>query len=241
MAGRRPVGESATVPPAARGPVERYLAQLAVGLHGPARARAAVVDEVRGSLDDAIDGFTSRGRSTPDAVTAALAELGSPESVAAAFAGELATVQARHTLWIYLVTGPLVGIWWLLLLVPRPWEPTLGVVFAAIPVLPLIAAAVATAIVAIATTGSLIRWLPETAPRRAIAASMVVAVASMIGDVTVLTILVVRALDDALGEPPALLWFVAVSGSVCRLAYSVWTLRRCRRVLLSLGALSPDR
>lgn len=239
MAGRRPVGESA--PPAARGPVEVYLVRLAAGLHGPTRARAAVVDEVRGSLDDAIDGFTSRGMSRPDAVTAALAELGAPESVAAAFAGELATLQARRTLWIYILTGPLVGIWWLLLLVPRPWEPTLGVVFAAIPVLPLIAAAVATAIVAIATTGSLIRWLPETAPRRAIIASVVVAIASMIGDVTVLTILVVRALGDALGEPPALLWIVAVCGSVCRLAYSAWTLRRCGRVLRSLGAANPSR
>lgn len=240
MAGRHPVEDSETVLPAARVPIDQYLAKLAVTLHGPTRARATVVDEVRGGLDDAIDGFTARGMATSEAVKAALAEIGTPESVAAAFAGELAAVQARRILWTYLITGPLVGIWWLLLLLPEPWEPTLGVVFTAIPVLPLVAAAVAIAIVAIATTGSLIRWLPETAPRRAIIASCVVAVASMVGDLTVSAVLVARVLSDAVGPPAPLLLAVAVIGSACRLIYSVWVLRRCRRVLAALPAPSES-
>ena len=236
MAGRHPVADPGTVAPASRVLIDQYLAELAVRLHGPKKACAAVVEEVRGGLADAVDGFTARGMTPSEAAKAALVELGTPARVAAAFRGELATVQARRILWTYLITGPLVGIWWLLLLVPQPWEPTLGVVFTAIPVLPLIAAAVAIAVVAIATTGSLIRWLPETAPRRAIIAACVVAGASMVGDLTVFAILVARMLDGAIGALAPVLAVVAAVGSGCRLAYSVWVLRRSRSILTVLSS-----
>jgi len=59
-----------------------------------------------------------------------------------------------------LIIGPLVGLWWLLLLAPRPWPPGPGVLWAASPDLPLVGVAVAAAVVILASTGSLIRWLP---------------------------------------------------------------------------------
>ena len=62
------------------------------------------------------------------------------EAVADAFAGELATAYARRTIALYVITGPLVGIWWLLLLRPDPWRAGLIALLAAIPVLPLIIA-----------------------------------------------------------------------------------------------------
>ena len=40
------------------------------------------------------------------------------QAVADAFEGELATAYARRTIALYVITGPLVGIWWLLLLQP---------------------------------------------------------------------------------------------------------------------------
>jgi hypothetical protein len=54
----------------------------------------------------------------------------------------------------YIITGPLVGIWWLLLLHPYLWRTGLIALLVAIPVIPLIAIAIATAATALATTGS---------------------------------------------------------------------------------------
>ena len=48
---------------------------------------------------------------------AAIAQFGSPYAVADAFGGELATGYARRTIAWFIATGPLVGIWWLLLLI----------------------------------------------------------------------------------------------------------------------------
>jgi hypothetical protein len=62
----------------------------------------------------------------------------------------------------FVVAGPLVGIWWLLLLYPSPWRTGLIALVAAIPVIPLIIAAIATAGGTLATTGRLTRWLPGT-------------------------------------------------------------------------------
>ena len=57
----------------------------------------------------------------PDqAQAAAVAQFGSPQAVADAFTGELATAYARRTIALFVLTGPLVGIWWLLLLHARP-------------------------------------------------------------------------------------------------------------------------
>lgn len=128
----------------------------------------------------------------------------------------------------YLISGPAVGIWWLLLLVPRPWHPTLGVVVTAIPVLPLIAAAVATGVVVIATTGSLMRWLPETVPQRATVAAGIVVACAVVGDLSVLTILGIRAITQPVDAPIALV-VAAVTASVIRLAVSARIIPRCLR------------
>ena len=110
--------------------------------------------------------------------TAAVAQFGSPQAVADAFAGELATAYARRTIAIYIVTGPLVGIWWLLLLRPDPWRAGLIALLVAIPVLPLITIAIAAAGATLAGTGRLMRWLPEASPRRALAATIAIAALS---------------------------------------------------------------
>ena len=79
------------------------------------------------------------------------------------------------------------GIWWLLLLHPNPWRTGLIAFLAAIPVIPLIIAAIATAGGTLATTGRLMRWLPETGPRRALAATIAIAMLCMIIDLTMIT------------------------------------------------------
>ena len=227
MAGRRELA----APPGFRtdGVLDRYLASLRGRLSGPARARARILEEIRGELDEATGPIwraDCRRRPRP---RRRCDDLGSADTVAAAFAGELGILRARRVLWTLLLTGPLVGIWWFLLLTPSPWTPRIGMVLAAIPVLPLIAAAVGIGIVVIATTGSLIRWLPEAAPKRALTAAIVVALVSILGDLSVLTILVVRVVTGSAGSFPLALVVAAVLASAIRLFGSTWAVRRCLR------------
>ena len=210
--------------------IELYLARLEARLGGGARARARVLAEIRDGLDVAIAARTSQGVPPEQAADAAIAELGSPDLVGAAFAGELGVRQARRILWAYLATGPVVGIWWLFVLVPRPWYPSVGIVVTAIPVLPLVAAAVGIGVVVLARTGTLIRWLPEAAPRRAIRAAAIVAVCAVVGDLAVLALLGARAATGTLEAPVALIP-VAVTASVIRLVASAWVIPRCLATL----------
>jgi hypothetical protein len=209
--------------------LERYVGSLRSRLAGPARARARILEEIRGELDEVTRANLARHLPAEAAAQAAVHDLGSADIVAAAFAGELGILRARRVLWTLLLTGPLVGIWWFVLLTPSPWAPRLGMVLAAIPVLPLIAAAVGIGIVVIATTGSLIRWLPEAAPKRALAAAIVVALVSILGDLSVLTILAVRVATGTAGSFPLALVMVAVLASAIRLVGSTWAVRRCLR------------
>jgi hypothetical protein len=233
VAGRRELAVPAALREAAV--LDRYIESLRRRLTGPARARARILEEIRGELDEVTRANLARHLPAEAAAQAAVDDLGPADVVAAAFAGELGVLRARRVLWALLITGPLVGIWWFLLLAPSPWTPRLGMVLAAIPVLPLIAAAVGIGIVVIATTGSLIRWLPEAAPRRALAAAIAVALVSILGDLSVLTILVVRGVTGSAGSFPPALVAVAVLASAIRLVGSTWAVRRCLNSRASLA------
>src|SRR6266508_2213970 len=154
MAGHR---VSTTTRTHAQARVDAYLGELAHLLRGPRRRRARILAELRDGLDQAIADQTTDGRTEDQAVESAIDQFGTPRAVADAFAGELATAYARHTIAWYIATGPLVGVWWLLLLQPHPWRVGLLAVLAAIPVIPLIPVAIATAAGTFATTGRLMR------------------------------------------------------------------------------------
>jgi uncharacterized protein YacL len=184
-------------------------------------------------LDEAIADRVLRGLPTPLAAKEALDELGSPATVAEAFAPELATAQARRTLFAFLITGPLVGIWWLLLLPTkvRPLRPE--TLWTAMPALPLLAVAVAAAAVILATTGSLVRWLPESNPRRALLGAAGIAVAALIGDLSVLTSVAIRLLSSN-WQPQVVVVSLAVVGSLIRIPCATWALWRCRDTITHL-------
>lgn len=172
-------------------PLDAYLAELAGRLRGPRHRREQILTELRDGLDHAITDHAINDHAItglPDdrAVAAAVATFGRPQAVADAFAGELATAYARRTIAAYIVTGPVVGICWLLLLRPDPWRTGPLALLAAIPVIPLIVIAIATAAGAFASTGHLMRWLPETGPRRALTATLAIAVLALAGDLTVI-------------------------------------------------------
>jgi hypothetical protein len=213
--------------------VDHYLAELAARLQGARRTRAAILAEIRDGLGEATAANITSGMMPTQAAAAAIQRFGTPQAVADAFAGELTIAYARRSIAAFIGTGPLVGIWWLLLLHPRPWQPSPLALIAAIPVLPLIAFAIATAVGTFATTGRLIRWLPEASPARALAATTAVASLCLAGDLTIVTVFAIRAgtTDLMLNVLAA----AAITASVLRLPCSIGTIRRCVRLRRELA------
>ncbi len=213
---------------------EAYCRDLAARLRGPRRRREQIVAELRDGLDHAVSHHIANGLTETEAAKAAIAEFGTPDAVADAFAGELATAYARRTIALFVLTGPLVGIWWLLLLQPHPWRTGLVALIIAIPVIPLLPIALATAATALATTGRLIRWLPESSPRQALTATIAIAALVLLGD---LTVLAVYAGSNMPAEPLAAL---AITASLLRITCSIITLRHAIAIRRGLSATSTD-
>jgi hypothetical protein len=208
-----------------------YLTEVAAGLQGPRSRRAQILAELHDGLDEAIADQARDGLAPDQAADAALDGFGTPAEVAAAFAGELAIAYARRALAWFVVTGPLVGVWWLLLLQPHPWRAGPVALLAAIPVLPLIGVAVATAMGTFATTGRLIRWLPEADPRRALSASIAVAALALTADTALITTYAWSTV------PAGLVGGIAVAASLTRMACSAVTVRHALRGLRPLAPL----
>lgn len=205
---------------------ERYLAELSARLRGPRRSRTRVLTEIRDGLTEAIDDHLAAGMPPDAAASAAIAEFGDPATVARSFAAELTTAAARRIIATFVVTGPLVGIWWLLLLDPAPWRGGVLAALIAIPALPLVALAIATAIGTFATTGRLMRWLPETPASRALTAATAVATLCLAADLTVLGVL---AAHLATGwRHPVPLIAVAVTASALRIAAAIAAIQSTR-------------
>ncbi|MFR9779494.1 permease prefix domain 1-containing protein [Micromonospora sp. MS34] len=213
--------------------LDAYLSDLAARLHGPRRRREQILAELRDGLDHAVTDQTTAGLPEGEAVTAAIAQFGTPQAVAEAFAGELATAYARRTIAWYIATGPLVGIWWLLLLQPHPWRTGLIALLAAIPAVPLIIIAIATAAGTLATTGRLMRWLPEASPQHALAATITIATLALAGDITVIATYLRT-------EPStSTLAVVAAAASLTRIACSLVTTSQALRYATATRAGPP--
>jgi hypothetical protein len=196
--------------------IESYLAQVERLLQAGRRSRAAVLDELRDGLYEAVE----RGLVPAEAVR----EFGSPETVAAAFADELAMARARRTVWAFLGTGPLVGIWWLLTFVPRPWATGPGAIWSAIPLLPLIGLAVLTAVTTLVVTGRATRWVPAASPHQAVSAAAGIAIACVSCDLSALSALGTRLLTD---QPlPWLMACLAAAASLVRISATAPTVGR---------------
>jgi hypothetical protein len=207
-----------------RGALATYLSDVAARLSGPRRRRKAILAELRDGLDQATEDNIAAGLTPDQAATAAITQFGTPQAVADAFGGELATAYARRTITWFIATGPLVGIWWLLLLQLSPWRTGLIALLAAIPVIPLIVIGIATGGGTLAATGRLMRWLPETGPRRAVAAAIAIAALCLIGDLTMITMFMVS------GTPTRPFAVIAIAASLTRIACSITTLRHATRM-----------
>jgi hypothetical protein len=229
--------------PAAGPAVEGYLAEVAARLPSPAWAQAAIVAELRSGLLDAADAHRSAGLPPAQAALGAIREFGDPAQVAAGFRAEIAASQARRVAVTLLGTGPLVGLLWLAtavashLAIPLalPWHGT-----GLSPSLPLgvnlvaVAVGVTTwaAILGIATTGRLTRWLPAR-PRRAPTAAAVAGFGAVGADGLGLALLAAQ-LATAPGKLSPVLAAAAAAASLARLMLAGRAARHCLAIRASL-------
>jgi hypothetical protein len=233
--------------PVAERLLEDWLAAVAARLPGPARPRQAVVAELRDGLYEGLDAHQTRGLAAIPAAQATLAEFGHPDQVAQAFTPELAAVHARRVALTLARTGPLLGALWVTALVASPLSATLTAdsvavwrwrwlpgPWAGLPLVGLVLlVGIPAAVLAVATTGPLSRWLPSR-PRLAPTAAAAAALAGMTVDLTLLAMLSAQALL----APSQLAWtltILAASASLTRLALAGRAARRC---LASRSALA---
>lgn len=225
------------VPASGSGPaLERYLGDISALLPGPPRARADIVAELRSGLLDAADAHRSAGLRRSQAEQAAMGEFGDAAVVARGFRGELAARQARRVATALLASGPVTGLLWiaaaqashLTIRLSPPWQQG-GLPPGLQGGIPLIAAAVAVtacaAVLGIATTGRLTRWLPDR-PRRAPAAAAVAGCGAIGADALGLALLGTQ-LATAAGRLSPLLAAAAAMAALVRLALASRAARRC--------------
>jgi hypothetical protein len=148
-------------------PIEEYVSTLAAALHGPARAKARMIAEIRDGLTDAAAARTSEGEPPESAARGALREFGTAADLIPDCQAELTIVQTRHTArLVILTTTALLAYWQLTWTVheagPAGLPRVVQLFGTNLSILTGAAALLATT--TLAATGVLARWLPT--PRR---------------------------------------------------------------------------
>ena len=224
--------------------VENYLAEVTARLPGPARTRTGIAAELRSGLLDAVDAHRTAGLSPAQAALAAIREFGDPVQVAGGFRAEIAASLARRVAVTLLATGPLVGLLWIATAVMShlglphgpPWRwvalpPGLAVSIGLVAVAAGITAWAA--VVGIAATGRLTRWLPAR-PRRAPTAAAVAGFGAVSADGLGLALLAVQ-LVVAPGRLSPVLAAVAATASLARMMLARRAARQCLAIRATLS------
>ncbi|MEU1277242.1 permease prefix domain 1-containing protein [Streptomyces sp. NPDC005805] len=94
--------------------VERHLAALATGLHGPEKVRARLLREAHDGLTDAVADLVDQGVPADRAAERAVRDFGPADEVRPAFQRELGVAQARRTALLLAAGLPaLIACWYL--------------------------------------------------------------------------------------------------------------------------------
>jgi hypothetical protein len=209
--------------------LDDYLAALAARLPGPARARQAILDELRDGLVEATHTRLTGGASPAQAAAAAVTEFGDPTTIAAAFTPELAARRARRIALTLIGTGPLVGSLWLGAVAASgqaaiaaahiwQWPVVQAGGWTARLLLAIVGATVLAAWVTVAATGRLTRWLPARPSLPAVAAAAAASGASLF-DLSLLLVLATHTLPTPAAAPWQLVTLAAIASLVrCALA-----------------------
>ncbi len=141
--------------------VEDYVATLTATLHGPARAKARMIEEIRDGLTDTVAAHAGDGVPDDRAAERAVREFGTPDELVPGCQRELTIAQARHTGRAAALTAPFLIACWYLTGSAGQHEPVqfLAMSLAGVAIVVTLLAAGT-----LAATGTLARWLPT--PRR---------------------------------------------------------------------------
>ncbi len=214
-----------------------YLAEIAARLTGPARARRDILAELGAGLADATDAYRSAGLTPALAARAAITEFGRPDQVAGGFQAELTAVQARHTALTLIRTGPLIGLLWagaalashIGVRFGSPWHwpgmPASARLITHLAGIAL-ATAIGSALVTVACTGRLTRWLPARPRWLPAYPAAIAAGGTAVIDITLLTLLASQAASTP-GRLAALPVAVAATASLTRLTLAARATRNC--------------
>ncbi|HEV3170792.1 MAG TPA: permease prefix domain 1-containing protein [Actinocrinis sp.] len=228
------------LPPA----VEDYLAEVTARLPGSARVHADIVAELRAGLLDATDSHQCAGLSPAEAAQAAVLEFGDPGEIADGFKGEIAASHARRVAFALLLTGPLVGSLWIVsaatshlairLAALWQWSATTAGIGVGIHLVAVAAMVTAwAALLGIAVTGRLTRWLPAKPSRAPIAAA--VAGYGAVGADALGLVLLAAELTLAPGRLSPLPVAAAAVASLVRLLLASRAAHRCLALRASLA------
>jgi hypothetical protein len=224
--------------------IEAYLAAVATRLSGPARAQRNIVAELRAGLLDGMEARCSTGLPTGKAAAATVVEFGDPRQVGDAFRPELAASSARRIAIGLVATGPVVGALWAVAAIAShielrdalPWQ-WVNAPPDSILVFPLVAAAVAAtawaALVTVAATGRLTRWLPLR-PRLAPTAAAVAGFSAVAADAIGFLLLA----SQLAAAPASIAPFPITLAAIASLIRLVLARRAARRCLTARAALT---
>ncbi|TDC97493.1 permease prefix domain 1-containing protein [Actinomadura sp. 7K507] len=95
--------------------VEDYVKSLAANLHGPSRAKARLVEEIRDGLHDTVEAHTTGGMPYDRAARQAVREFGTGEELLPHCQRELTIAQTRHTARTAALSLPFLAGCWLLI------------------------------------------------------------------------------------------------------------------------------
>jgi hypothetical protein len=227
------------------GPViDAYLREVTAALPGSARARRDITAELHSGLFDALDAHRRAGLPGTEAEAAAVAEFGDPRQLAAAFRPELAARQARRVALTLVTTGPLIGLLWagaalashIRIRHAPPWQWA-GTPPAAPAAFPLAAGAlliaVWAALVTMAATGPLTRWIPD-GPRLAATTAAISGSAAITADIAVFTLLASQLISAPATLAPLPVTAAAIA-SLTRLTLTRGATHHCLAARASLA------
>lgn len=205
--------------------ITRYLDELAERL--PRTGRAALVAEIAGGLEDAVEHHRSTGLSEVDAQRAAIEEFGAPEAIADEYTPVAATTQAHRYGLAFMTTGPLIGGLWVTAIALTAELPAFTRIIGALLLALVLVAAPCAVFSVVATSGPL-----RIRVRSVVTVVSVTACTAIIVDFTAIAVLTtLLATTSGVALVPAVIAAVASATRLVLAARGALALRGTRAAL----------
>jgi hypothetical protein len=222
-------------------PIEDYVAALTAALHGPTRAKARMMEEIRDGLTDTVAARTHEGMPYQRAAHHAVREFGTPDELAPSCQRELTIAQARHTARAVALTAPfLIACWYLAWTADhdQSWQLPRTAQLLAVLLAGVATCAALLAAATLAATGALARRLP-TPHRLPLAVAWTGTTASVA--MAVATLALATASAWATNWPLLAFAGALAAASHAAVAASARACRHCARLPTTQPTVSPLR